>query len=491
MSPEEYLYSPPQQQPQPSRKRAMLAIVFGALSVTALLIFIIFRSTSSGVSDPGYKLHATDLESTRNFNTIQADDMYGYNGMAFYKVNLKDGSNLIVLRSGLKLPQPSNIIWAGPTGAFMTFSGSFSGSQLTKTIGYLVDESERQYVWYLDFATGSLKLVSKTPMVGNTAYYSSTDKGFYYVTRPSATASNSAVPLLFYSIGSDQNIQIVEDLAIDTLQEFTECANNEKVCFIGQEKSTGGNDEHQDDKLFSISSSNKKSMLLESEGRLFDTNNPDLYISISQTTNNSANIAAQARLHNLSDKSVKDLGFEGSLQLSLSATVTPDSNFFTFSNEYVTEKNGKQDGSSYRAGVIPQEGAGKSELFKLTRIDEQPFISGITNAISNRDGTYTIVTSTEDKQFLFSKEQSVPEFTAQDRQTVEAAVKSCLASGALNYQYFDTGRQFRIELTYDENFNRNIGQVSNCLIQKGGSVIIGYNYSFVGVDPTNGRLSTD
>jgi hypothetical protein len=490
MDPENAYYTAPQPQAPPSRKRLVIAIVIIALALLLIAIVVILAITSrtannAQVDDPKYRLHGTDLTTDKNFSMLQGNDFYSFDGLAFYKKNL-DSGKVTILRSGVKLPTPQSITWAGDNGALMVFSSGFGGTKVTDTTGFYVDKSESQYVWYLDFASGQLKLVDQLPMVGNSAYYSAASHSIYYLTNPASTVATDKHPLVAYDVQTGKRSQLMSDIGAADAESLFGCQSDMKACFIAGSPM----------QLYGINQANQKVSLFNSKGRLFTTNKPELYVFVPTSNGNQdAKIdedvdydPAPAQLYNLKTKQTSQLGFDVDQAEPLVHFVS-DSNFYVFSSDYNTGNANDQYADlkpGYRSGSIQTGATGKSKVFPLLYQSGDKQFSSQIIAISH-GAEASLVADATLHQLLFTDKTSL-NLNSANQSTVTSAIKACLANGAKSYTTIDN-YNYRIEFIYDGNFANNIATFSSCLAQKNGT-LVGYNYSFAGVDASS-RLLTD
>ncbi len=266
---------------QPKKSRKKLFLIIGAAIVVIIILLLSFAGSQSvdnaNIDDPGYKVTSTDLIPAAYFSTIQGNDLYSYNGLAFYKVNLDNSNNVTILRSGLKLPTPASITWAGSNGALLTFKQSFSNTIVSNALrasGLSLDKLTQAYVWYLDFGSGKLTLVNKIPVQSGKPYYDEAAKGIYYVSR---TERIFKLTLHFFNIQTSKDELAVPDLDSAGIESLSKCSPDFKLCFIARDRSNATESSRQ---LYAIDSNNRKISVYDPKGgRIFATSKPDLYIT--------------------------------------------------------------------------------------------------------------------------------------------------------------------------------------------------------------------
>jgi hypothetical protein len=280
---------------------------------------------------------------------------------------------------------------------------------------------------------------------------------------------------------------------------MSKCSAGQRLCLIARDLKNPASE-----KLYALDQNFGKSVAFDSNGRMFATNNPDLYVyagtteqgEITQTNpqagekhEDSDAAPALAQLYNTSTKSTADLGFEIA-PTGVHVHFSSDTDFYAFDSDYnLGDQNSENPADfrpAYRAGVVEGSKA-RSKLFALQYQDGKDFAGNVITVSHGSEATF--VTDATGQQLLFSNSSAAPNLTAQNQQGTEQAVKSCIASGALESRYVSTSRTFQVDFTDDENFRNNLVKFSNCIVQKGGSALIGYNYQFGGRDPFNGRLT--
>lgn len=479
--------------PPAKNNRKLKLLMIGA----ALIVLIIVLAISLWPKEtfPQHKLSKTSLQATQEFGYLRGTDIYAFNGMAFYKLNLNDTSKPTILSSGMKLPEPNNVYWANSRGALMTFKESFILSQVETELqarGEQLTPSTEAYAWYLDFASRSLKLVSKLPITPNLAYYSEKDGGFYYMT--GGNEDPNATPLYFYDIASGQNQTISNDLAVVDITGLRQCSGAERLCFIARDRSNTATE-----KIYGIDGTGQKKVVLDSPGRLFATNNPDFYIAVGRGEDLSHGTPGEhdevqvdygpepAILHNISAKTSTPLGFDVSGS-DIIAHFSQNGEFYVLDSNLTEASEGKQN-VSYRSGRLSDQKA-SSDVYPMTYADGTAFTSAIID-ITSHNGNQSLLTLLDGSQAVFTAQPNVPAIISKSQTEVQKTIDSCLGSGRQESQFFPETRQFRVYFVENTNLATDIAAFSNCMAQSDPSTLIGYNFRFATRDPINGRITSN
>ncbi len=480
------------------KKRLIIGI---PVLLLVIVLLTVFRPKSVDSFQP-YVVSNTNLTAAQHFGHLEGSDLYSYNGVAFYKTSLvSDGQpgKTTVLNTGLKLPAPGKIYWADSRGAMLSFKQSFTLTKVEEVLAARqlpLNDITRSYTWYLDFATGSLKLVDQQPVVPDLVHYSKADKGFYYVTGYSDT-EGSATPMNFYNIATGQSTVIVQNLAVTDMGDIRKCPAAPIICFTARDIK-----DPVSKKLYGIDRNKQKRVILDSKGRLFPSNDPSLYVAVgrgedSKAVSGNNNVeqadypAQPAVLFNIQNSTAIPLGF--TVEMSEPAVHFSDAQqFYIIDNtvSQVAETDEDKQTPSYRTGRIVGTSA-KSELQPFAYSDNKPFDDVISSITSHGDGSLSLLTAIDGSQVIFSDARNTAELAATDPEAAKNTVKACISSGTVGSQYFEETREFRVLFTADDKFAQNIAAFSTCMTRPDKIALTGYSFHFAGRDPFNGRLSTD
>lgn len=445
-----------------------------------------------------YDLEKTGLEVRQDFAHLDKSELYAYNGLAFYKTNLESGDTT-VLSSGLKLPLPSSVYWANSRGALMDFSSSYYLSEVQEALraeGQQLNDDSRNYTWYLDFASGSLKLVNTDPVAAELVYYSEADNGFYYITDTSKKRYRTTA-LYFYDIDSGRNETVSYDLRLASVRALQACPAAGGICFIGRDKT-----EPTIEKLYTLNQDGKKQVVINSKGRVFATNDPARYVVVgleekTATTGNTPAIEeVEARyseepafLHNIETSEVGDLGFNIGFEQPL-VHFTDNDQFYIFGSVLEKEPENEQL-TFYRSGTLNGNST-YSDSFPVAYSDGSAFTGQVISSSGHGQGSLMLLGTLEGSYVLFgSTQQNSATLTPKSPEAAAKAVESCVTSHAQDSQYFSESGMFRIFFTADGGFAEDIAAFSDCILTSNEVPLHGYNFQFAGLDPVNGRIVTD
>lgn len=457
-------------------KRALVVMaVIVAVGIIALLWLL--RSNATFQTPLLYK---TGLNDTQNFAHIQGPNIYAYNGLSFYKLDRSANNKITVLQTGLKLPTPERIYWADDHGALITFKESFLSTAVEKALqaqGLSVDDATSNYTWYVDFASGELREVSQLPVQQDLIHYEPSENGFYYVT----TNSIRQQRLHFYNIQTNHDdLSLLLDMA--NASSMQPCSGNLRICLVGYKTL-----DQQNQNLYGVTKANKLEQLYASPGLIITTNATDKVV-VAQLNPDSEDEdvhveGGPASLYNVREKSLRKLGFD---------IKSPESmvHFLDANNFYVLDFDTRiKNLPTYTSVTVDSREHFASKTTLLTFGDGTPFVDSILE-IDQGSNNDALLTSSSGEQFLFSTVQSNIRTMIKDKSTVEKAIKNCTISNEQSSQYFDDTHTFRIILNTD-SFDRKIKLFGECMQKSESTVVFGYNYTFAGADPFNGRLVTD
>jgi hypothetical protein len=484
-----------------------------AVILAAILISIILQ--------PGYTRHSlTDTPfkaSGTSFVHLDGSHIYSYNGAAFYKINVDAPDDITILSGGVKLPVPSNIVWAGDRGALMNFRESFTLTAVDRALQRAdenLTESAMAYTWYFDFESESVHKVSEKPLVAGLAKFSPADNGFYYVPdlffTPLSEAGDDFVdetPLHFYDIDAKRDREVTGDLNLVDISSISPCHDSSRyqVCIVARDE-----DDITNVRLFAINQEGQKEVLLESDSRLVPTNRPELFVTTPAIPYDDeddhdededeehthrpgeydvpADISpGPATLHNLAAGTSEPLGFDIGGE-GIIAYFTSDEDFYLLNDESASLSR-----SVYHSGARSIFGNLTTREFPLQFDDGTSYGNGFVNLPDYGDNGTVLLTSARGDMMLFSPRKSDfgRDLSRLSGGESEETVKYCIESRAESYQYFSDADMFRVFFTHDNSFNRNLRGFTECLADRNASVFIGNNFYFGALDSDNGRIVTD
>lgn len=476
-------YTPPEQK----KTRRIIAVVCAC--VAALFVILLISALRPKETFQQAWIHKTDLSYDQNFTYLNGSTLYAYNGLAFYATT-REG-DVSVLSAKYRLPNPEKIYWANDQGALMTFSSGFYYSQIEtelKKRGQSLGEATIQdYTWYLDFATNSFHLV--TPEKAESTYYSSKDRGFYYF-----TGTGNTPRLHFYDAATYKDKIVAEIPNIVDISNLTQCTGT-TACFVARDKNVPAAA-----RLYEVKSNGTVTQMYDSKGRIFPTNKPDKYVVVETTKEDNYTDASYdeadfpetpAYLYDAGSKSLRGLGFEvGATPVTLH--MLNDTEFYAFGEQFVTAYNDQKEVPAYEAGRFKSKGDAKTALMPLLYSDGSSFDSNLVAQLSQGGDKTTLLSDADQRQYLFDFNQKGKDIRAVTELAADTNVKSCIKSAGLaNRDHYPEQKLFRIVFNDTPGFQNKIAAFSSCLTKTSDSPIVGYTYTFVGVDPTYDRIVTD
>lgn len=445
----------------------------------------------------------TDLNANKNFGDLIGSEVHAYSGLAFYKINVESG-DLTILRSGLKLPTPNALYWADSEGAMLNFSGSFWRSRVHDALqsnGQGLSRVTRDYTWYVDFASGTLSLVNELPVNHGLAVFSTDDRGFYYIpdhSRPGHHFDHDDTPadtisLHFYDISTKQDEAVLKNLDVTDLSYLGKCNDTtQKICFIARDKANLGTEN-----LYAVNDDKQVSKIVEVDGRLLPTSDPELFIAAAEEEGRGAesqheqidHTESAAHLRNIRDSSVTPLGFliGGS---DITTHFMPANVFYVLDSSLFSTPSSRQ-ASMYRAGKISADGKVQTELLPLIYSGGRAFEGGVLGNISRGNSGHALLTTFDGGQIIFTDQESTGDISKVDPQSAQSDVNKCAGITAQDSQFFEEESLFKVFFNESAGLNASIKSFSDCVINSNSALLIGYNYYFGTLDPDSGRITSD
>lgn len=469
------------------------------IGIGLLLAIVILISWLLWVKYPSYTVSTTPLNTDRNFSHMTGSDIYSYNGMAFYKINLAKNNEVAVLSEGLKLPTPKNVFWADSRGALVSFDESFILTEVEKALaarGQVVDEITSTYTWYLDFSSSTLSLVSEEPLL--TAVFSARDNGFYYIPDYTHIETDSYAapntPLHFYNINTKADETVSEDLEVVDITHIGNCSDaSMKVCIIASDK-----DNIAKLKLIGINSQNQTVPLIElDEGKLVATNSPDLYVTATPSESDKPATSGSAdgereiaftnmrvELRNIKTKTATSLPFTIDEE-DIFPYIVSDKDFYVLSTRVANENQA----NVFINGAPSTIGIASSTESPLTFSDGKLYNTGIAGIVGYGDNGTSLLDTNSGMQLLFSPSAQSKTVDSLSKKSVEDIVNKCATGAAIDY--FDEEKQFRVLFTDNDAFKQTVATFSDCVTKADTRALVGYNFAFGARDPGSGRITTD
>lgn len=454
-----------------------LVVIFGAWLVSWLV---------SPKFDP---LTFTKLPLSNNSLTTIQDDgrLYTYNGASFYSYSPSDPDDIKVLLTGMRLPSIDQLYWAGDKGALAVFGDGQSNSseveaQLTKQ-DLRYGNNAKKFVWYVDFQSREISIVSREKIAAETAYYDASANGFYFSRFGPGTLEGDVptFPLSFYDIGKKQTSNVMDNIQNNgVLSYIGNCGD--KVCVI----------QKSDDKqvLWSVENGSKKT-LSDDYNSLYATNKPGVFVGgkTQQPSGNEANedefLQDDAFLVDVTNNSAKSLGFSYSPGGGITAYLSKDNKLSIIDTSLLDEKNQPM----YVGVTTDIFGNQKTKAMGIQSGDGNSLNSHIdTNTQTNSSGS-SIQRDADGYPVLFSP-QPAKYFEIYNSNQLTNALKPCLGKTKSN-SYSEDLQTLTVGINYDDKFKQNVESFMNCIRDTDKKALLGQNYIFIGQDPATGRFETN
>lgn len=480
-------------------KRSQL-LKWGVIGVVVLLVIMLVFALLMRTNVEQYHMGKTPY-SPGSFAHLDGDSLYTYNGIAFLKTDIKTGT-VEALSSGEWFPTPKDVKWVGSKGVLIRFSIFFPKIIAEDRVNNLQqrfpNRNAEEYTWYYDFSSRSLKLVNEQPLLTDDAtYYSESEDRIYYLSSNRFSGAETdevdeSLKLYFYDLSTGKNTTVNNDLAVTAADTLHACPNLQGVCFIARDTK-----DILKAKLFQVkpSSDSKPTVLLESTGRIFRTNNPDRYATIefSRDEGHSHEDHGVAEgeveltnepvtLHALSQKKTYNLDFKAGIS-------EPNIHFVDETNFYVLFNNSESaDGSMvYRSGVLTEDGS-KSKEFEVTYGNKAESVSQLVT-INNLSRGESVLVSTIDNEIAIFNAERFADLKPADVTRAKDAVERCASPLGLRTELLADNKMFRIVVNQGGSFSKNISDVSSCIVKSGMEDFRGYTFQFAAINPFSSSVT--
>ncbi|MEO5499624.1 MAG: hypothetical protein ABIR46_03935, partial [Candidatus Saccharimonadales bacterium] len=402
-----------------------------------------------------------------------------------------NSEDVSVLSSGLRLPKIKTSHWVGDQGILLTFAdGGVIKSAVEDALavrGERWNDETMNYVWYLNFKTNQLNLVNRFGIAGNSVSYSDQKQGVYYVGYSDVLSEEEQeenAPLQFFSTTSSTSKVVAKNVASpNSLIYLRDCpeASNASVCIV----------ETKEDKyVISSVDENKKTKLTD---RSFDnitpTANPSIFIgTINHTTSNSnqedEELAADLYHIDIENNKVSKLNTSISASRSILANTVTNDKFYIFEPSVGDDTNDM----AYVSGAKNLLGFYRTKTQAAKTDSESKSILGPFSRTVNGESMFHDV---EGNTYLITPSGQDYEPVTLTEQEMKSKLFNCFNTYTKGYLYTPELKQFKINIQYDNSFNKNIADFSKCSIEASPKTSVGYSFVFLGVSPSSGKFVTD
>jgi len=430
---------------------------------------------------------------TENFTSFSNGTLYNYNGAAFYSVNPKDPNDIRVLSTGLRLPAVERLYWADDKGALIVFSDTQTdGSLVEKELasrGKVFDSTTTRYIWYLDFKTNSLHLVSDVSIDSDNAYYSPSKQSFYFSTLPfhqthGEDEEDHGPTLWIYSTVKRERKESVADIGSGIVRYIGPCPNGE-ACVIQDEQSGKQT-------LWAIVSGKKK-VIANTYNSVSSTGDPSIFLGEKNEKVGTAGDAEDTELQ--ADLFVLNVqkNEEKTTAVRVGVGVSPTASSYDNGKKLVLYDDSLLTNNKSTFRNIAPDIFGtlhsKQETYNLTKRDS--LSEDITGVLSRSTEGVTVVGGSKGGVYLHSPSSYNYTSETYDEKTLKTVLKSCIDKYTKYYEYAPEIRQATVGVVFDDNFASTIKKFSSCIASTDKKAFVGQNYIFIGLSPIDGRFVTN
>lgn len=468
-------------------RRQKLYIILGLIGSTVLVVVLYFLITPAYTKVSAYKTPFQD--STHS--AISGDSIYSYSGMSFYKTNLKNPSKLTVLSSGLRLPTVERAYWGNDEGVLLTFTdGGYNGSVVEKILsanGKVFDETTQKYLWYLNFKTGALNIISESGIQDGAVYYASVDNLFYYV-EEAGLLPESDIPIeasLFrFNPSSMQKGRIAGVGVNNPVTAVTGCGENATICLVMSQEGR--------ENVLQISSDGKAEYVTTEPFDSIILTGSNLFLGIKKHPagfSHTDDVVLRGDIYGINpgDKTIRDLGNEVSMSSAIIANATDPDSFYIFDPNAL--EGDKPSYLSAKKNAFGQLRLGRKTV--ETPHDKSLQLQTTIPPVSRNSEGYVMFYDVDGYALLLTNNNTDYKSSQKDAGSVQTELESCLNRYATDYLYSDELKQFKLDIVYDDSFASKIKGFSDCVNTEAPLSLIGYTFVFVGVSPVDGRYVTD
>lgn len=479
------------------------------ITITALLLaFLAIVFLVSNKHFKQYSLTNANIKLSDNYGFLEGDNIYSYNGLSFYRVKVNSKDEPEVLSTGLRLPEVDTLHWADNKGAMLTFKSSPYGTVIEdklKSLNEKLSLNTNKYVWYLDFSTSELSLVSKDPLYLDLAHYSSKLNKLFYIaenTDPEQKGEVSGYPIKAFDISSLTSSDVSYPLGLTGLSNLSDCPEGKgNVCIIGRDINNT-----TEQTVFAVDDSNNKTKLLSSETPILPTNRSDIYITVKKDPKKSSSKdeidaysqKGEAVAHSLLDNSSGPLGFDISTE-GFVLTFNSDNTFYSLDNIFTDQKYGSDKNQVgqpyiYKSGDFNSNKLSQKSKNYIANIGNEDFKLKIISSSGQNENGVSLLNSYDGKQLVFSNLESFEGTSLETKSENEAknSIKECLSNlTGSSYQYFSDSKKFKVYFNEGDSLNNDIQKFSDCMKIKYPKVQHGYNFYLGTTDPQSGRITSN
>jgi hypothetical protein len=384
--------------------------------------------------------------------------------------------------------------WAGDNGVIVTFSETgYYGSDIEQELNKRQapwNSTTQAYVWYLDFKTSQISLVTPFGLASPAVQYSPEKNGFYYVRYGEPipeSDQNVSTPLVFYSLADKREKTIVSVPDAHLVSYITACPGDDTICLL-----------KKDENETSIYSASKQKL---EKQKFNDTSYNDIVPTTSSTTfvgvrysetnsQASEDEILTAHLDRISpvDNTATKLSAKIPVSGTIYANTLPDDSFYLIEPSH---ENGS--GITILAASKNLLGSYRAKTVHLTNEEDFTESVALLEPITRANDGSLLFKNVDDVMYLLTPDTSTLQASDSIRNNllVEKNLKKCFDTNSMFHTYSDSIRQFKIGVAYDAGYRQKIADFSRCVADTDPEGIVSYTFVFIGVDPDSGRFVTN
>ncbi len=220
------------------RKITSILKFFGAIVILIIVVVTLFSIQTSSSPTITKLPIGHDVSADLNDNEVVS-----FNGVSFAKYDLNTNKSTVLL-SGSLWPKFGSINWAGDSGAFVTVNGSIYATPFEQfadqydLYSYSNDDLANNFLWYIDFTSGSVRLISNQTVLERSYYYDAKTESAYFSEvaeaeseggEPSLRTVLKKYTVRDMSLTSTLTVPLTSNISINPCGETQLCVYGEKL----------------------------------------------------------------------------------------------------------------------------------------------------------------------------------------------------------------------------------------------------------------------
>lgn len=450
--------------------------------LVAFVIFFIFVALAIIALMTSYpKLYATETYYPKgSFASLIGDNIYSLNGEVFLKRNIHDNKTTVLSMSS-PVQDIYNAYWTGDKGVFLQLNPALLDStiagQILREQNITSDERAKYYIWYFDFSSNTLSLVSHTTTETDTIAYNDSNETLYFSSPVNNEVDGPVLREIFSA--SPKNIKPVKLITMPESGDISlfKCSVS-PICF------TSINPSDQSVTLWKIVNNKPDKIIMENKpfSSLAQSSSQLLYAmkTLDGEKNNDVIKATEAYIVDISTSSSNSTrtGALGS-NISVQGNINH--------KPYVVFDDGMYIiGSTNLIGLMSYK-LDSLHNFKPTDTIATDFTA---RPSANPEGE-TMYLGKSGNYILITPRKDILSNIPPTRPKVESTYKECFDQYSTYSDYTDELRMFRVGGVYDSSFDSRKKSFFKCISEKDSYILNYYNFRYVGLSPRDGRFVTE